>query len=173
LRGGGGATKSIPEIALRDLDKSNWLACTKISVTEAQQRLFPFPVVYWIAESKLETSFRPVAVYTGGQPVGFAVYGQDPDDNSYWILALVIDQHHQRQGYGRAATLALIDLIRREHGVDRIMIGHRQKNYPACNLYEQLGFRKVGEHRLADGEIEEVRCLALGAVAPQGDPTMD
>ena len=76
--------------------------------------MFPVPVVCWIAESKYETSFRPLAIYASEQLVGFAVHGQDPDDDSHWIVALLIDQHHQHQGYGRAAMLALIDLIKRE-----------------------------------------------------------
>lgn len=155
-----------PAVSLRELDKSNWFACTRLSVSEAQQQLFPAPVVYWIAESKYETSLRPLAVYAAEELVGFAVHGQDPEDGLHWIVALLIDHHHQRRGYGRAAVLALIDLIKREHAPTSITIGHRAENAVAGNLYEQLGFRRLRERRGSDGGIEVVRQLVLAEVMP-------
>lgn len=49
-------------------------------MTDEQARYFPAPVVYWLAESKFEPEFRPLAAYSDGALVGFAVYGRDPED---------------------------------------------------------------------------------------------
>ncbi|MHB1955946.1 MAG: hypothetical protein ACYCOU_19620, partial [Sulfobacillus sp.] len=77
------------EVQIRDIDKSNWLACTQLEVSEEQKKTFPCPVVYWIAESKVDPSFAPMAIYDGDLLVGFLVYGLDPDEAEYWLIALL------------------------------------------------------------------------------------
>ena len=50
-------------IHLKRVSVDNWYACTQLDVTEEQRKSFPAPVVYWIAESKVVTDFRPMAIY--------------------------------------------------------------------------------------------------------------
>ncbi|MEK4852344.1 GNAT family N-acetyltransferase [Paenibacillus sp. FSL H7-0756] len=79
------------------------------------------------------------------------------EEGNCWIPALMIDEHHQGQGYGRQAMVKLIEHMRNE-GCTRLMIGHRPGNRIAGLLYDSLGFQKVSEE-LCDGEV--VRCLEL------------
>ena len=155
------------EIAIREVDRSNWFQCTQLAPSEAQQAVFSWPVVYWLAESRYETSFRPMAIYAGDTLVGFSVYGKDPEDGNYWIVALLIDAQHQRRGYGRAAVLALVEWMRCRHSCTQIMVGHRPENAVAARLYDSLGFRIVAERCTDHGGAEMVRCLALGARGSQ------
>jgi diamine N-acetyltransferase len=131
-------------VVLRDVTKENWYQCTKLKVSEAQRALFPAPVVYWIAESKFEDSFRLLAIYHQETLVGFCVYGYDVADGEYWISALMIDEHHQGKGYGKAALRSIISLLTERHGCRSIKIGHRPHNTVAAKLYESLGFRVIG-----------------------------
>jgi diamine N-acetyltransferase len=149
-------TKRPMSIVLREVTKDNWYECTKLRVSEAQKAVFPAPVVYWIAESKFEETFRLLAIYHEDTLVGFSVYGFDAKDTHYWICAFMIDEHHQRLGYGKAALRKMIDLLRHRHGCRRIKLGHRPDNTVAAELYESLGFREIGRT-----EKEIIRCLEI------------
>jgi len=149
------------KIAIRDVDRSNWLQCTQLAPTEAQMDVFPWAVVYWLAESRYETSYRPMAIYAGETLVGFSVYGKDPEDSSYWIVALLIDAKFQRRGYGRAAVLALVDLMRQQHSCTQITVGHRPENTAAAAFYESLGFRELAEYPTGNDRGEVLRQLTL------------
>jgi len=144
-------------IILREVTRENWYECTKLKVSDAQRATFPAPVVYWIAESKFEDSFRLLAIYDGDRLVGFSVYGYDVADHHYWVCAFMIDEHYQRKGYGKAALRNIIDLLRDQHGCQSIKVGHRPDNTAAAKLYESLGFREIGR----TGK-EIIRCLEMG-----------
>jgi len=149
------------KIAIRDVDGSNWLQCTQLAPTEAQKDVFPWAVVYWLAEAKYETSYRPMAIYAGETLVGFSVYGKDPEDGSYWIVALLIDAKYQRRGYGREAVLALVDLMRQRHSCKQVIVGHRLENEAATALYESVGFRRVAGRPTDSNSDEVLRQLTL------------
>lgn len=138
-------------ISLRAVTRNNWFECTQLEVTSEQKEMFPAPVVYWIAESKVVPEYEPLAVYHDEELVGFAVYCTAPDhDGNYWIPALMMDTRFQRKGYGKAAMIKLIQYMKENYACDRLMIGHRPNNVVASKLYQSLGFVKVGE---VDGEV--------------------
>lgn len=146
-------------IVLKPVNIDNWYECTRLKVKPEQLKVFPAPVVYWIAESKYAEDFELRAIYAEGAVVGFIVFCPQPDkDDNCWIPALMIDESHQGKGYGKAAMEELIELMRTS-GCKRIMIGHRPDNYAAGALYESLGFRKVSEEAIDD---EIIRLLIIG-----------
>jgi len=64
-----------------------------------------------------------------------------------WVVAiLIIDKHHQRKGYGRAAMEQVIQQARTE-APDKsgIVISYRPSNVVAERLYTSLGFKPEGE----------------------------
>lgn len=141
------------EISLQPVSSENWYDCTKLDVTKDQKKVFPAPIVYWIAESKYVTEFQPLAIYYNTEIIGFIVYCKTPDSNgNYWVPALMIDEKYQGKGYGKEATKQLIALMREIQHCQRIMIGHRPENTVAGNLYESLGFEKIS-NELIDGEV--------------------
>jgi diamine N-acetyltransferase len=145
-------------IELKPVSIENWYDCTKLKVKQEQLNVFPAPVVYWIAESKYVEDFELCAVYWDHEIVGFIVFCKTPDENgTHWIPALMIDEKHQRKGYGKAAMKKLIEQMDLMN-CKRIMIGHRPDNLIAGELYESLGFKRVSEE-VIDGEI--IRLLQL------------
>ncbi|MBM3116106.1 GNAT family N-acetyltransferase [Jeongeupia naejangsanensis] len=142
-------------MSLHEVTRDNWYACAALRVSAEQLPHFPFSVLEWIAESKFEPSFRLRAIHAGGDLVGFAVLGKDPDTGEDWIVMLMIDAQHQRRGHGKAAMLRLIDELAAQGG-KRILIGHRPANVAASALYAALGFVEVERN---DAEI--VRALGL------------
>jgi diamine N-acetyltransferase len=143
-------------IVLREVTKENWYECTKLKVSEAQRAFFAGSVVHWIAESRFEESYRLLAIYDGDMLVGFSVYGYDVNDHHWWVVAFMIDENHQRKGYGRVAMREIIDLLKDQYGCRRVKLGHRPNNTVAARLYESLGFREVGRT-----EKEVIRCLEI------------
>ncbi|MFB7817878.1 GNAT family N-acetyltransferase [Paenibacillus chitinolyticus] len=144
-----------PTVELKPIDENNWYECTKLEVSDEQKNVFPVPAVYWLAESAY-CGFTPLAVYTGEELIGFAVYAVDPDDGSYWIMAYMIDHKFQHKGLGRSGVEELVRYIHDKHGCDKIVLGHRAENERASRLYASLGFKEVGR----DG-IEIIRELTL------------
>lgn len=147
-------------VTLKPVSIENWYECTQLKVKPEQLNSFPAPVVYWIAESKYVDDFELRAIYSDSVLVGFLVFCIHPDkDENYWIPALMIDEHHQGNGYARAAMETLIQLMITSN-CKRIMIGHRPDNHTAGKLYESLGFMKLSEE-IIDGEIVRLRKIGL------------
>jgi diamine N-acetyltransferase len=93
----------------------------------------------------------PLAIYADDEPVGFAMYALDPDDGNYWIYRLMIDQRHQRHGYGRKALVELLKTMSQLPGCSHVTLGVQPENEGALNLYRSEGFRETGQ--IIGGEI--------------------
>ena len=78
-------------------------------------------------------------------------------DDSWWIIRLMIDKNHQRNGYGKDAILKVIEILRNKPGCHRIVTSYEPENLIAEKLYLSLGFEKTG--RIEEGEI--ILCLVL------------
>ncbi|WP_176216878.1 GNAT family N-acetyltransferase [Andreprevotia lacus] len=132
-------------LELVDVNRDNWQQCAALSVTAAQQALFPCSVLGWIAESRFEPSFRLHGLSVDAQLIGFAVTGVDPEDGEHWLLAFVIDAPHQGQGFGRAGMQALLAYFSAQRACRRILLGHRPENLSAARLYASFGFVPLRE----------------------------
>jgi diamine N-acetyltransferase len=130
-------------VELKEITAENWEACIHLEPEESQ-KTYVASNLYSLAESKFFPSYLPFAVYAGQEIVGFVMYGIDPDDQNYWIYRLMIDQKHQRKGYGKAAILEVIERIKSNPVSRVIMIGFHPGNHAAEQLYSSAGFR-IGE----------------------------
>ena len=140
---------------LRAVDEGNWQACAAIRPAPGQEG-FVAPVAWYLCLCHYEQTWRPVAIYAGGQVVGYVMWGVDPDDGSYWIGGLVIDADRQGEGNGRAAVAALLQRFR-DAGAEDVALSYQPENEQARALYASLGFRETGER--SEGEV--VARLAL------------
>lgn len=131
-------------ITLRDIDRENFGRCVKLEVRD-DQKSFVAPNLYSIAQSKVEPTFVPQAVYDGDEMVGFVMYGYDEEEGCHCLARLMIDKGQQGKGYGRAATEEVIRRLRAEPGCRQIALSVNPENASARALYESLGFVKTGE----------------------------
>lgn len=137
-------------MTVQDVGADSWRACAALESEETQQR-FVAPVSYYLALCAYgESPWRPMAVRSGDEIVGFVMWGIDPSDQSFWIGGLVIDRRHQRRGYGRAVVAQLLDRAA-AHGHQQVALSYDPRNNPARSLYASLGFLETGE--VADDEI--------------------
>ncbi len=154
----------VPVVTVRPIDQENFHPVIDLEV-EADQSGFVAPNVYSIAQAWLEPNCEPLAIYAGDELVGFAMYGLDEDTDDWWIIRLMIDRRHQRKGYGREATRALIRLIAERAGAETITMSYEPENFAAAALYRSLGFVETGE--IDDGEA--VARLAVPSASGEGD----
>jgi diamine N-acetyltransferase len=137
-------------IRIEDVSRATWFAATTLAVAPEQTAHFSAPVVYWLAESRFETHFRPMTIARGDELIGFLVYGVDPDDGAYWLITFMIDHRFQGCGLGRKALGAFLRRFDEEHPSTPLTLGHHPDNRVAAGLYESFGFASTGER--IDGE---------------------
>lgn len=140
-------------VELREITRSNWLACARLEPAPGQEG-FLAPNVYSIAEWHFEPHYRPRAVCVGDEVVGFLMYcmENDPSDaGTYWLFRLMIDARHQGKGYAWDALRLAIEEMKAA-GASRIRTMHKPENVTASRLYRRARFVEVGF--LDDGDVE-------------------
>ncbi len=136
------------EVNLQSITPANYMACLSLQV-DADQTGFVATNAKSLAEAQADPTLLPLAIYDraalGYLPpnlpvpmVGFIMY--ELKGGVGFILRLMIDQHHQRQGYGKAAVLEVIRRLKLIPEVQMIATSHRRGNEAAANLFESLGF---------------------------------
>jgi len=137
-------------ITLRKIDVYNFAKVIRLEVDESQQD-FVTSNAFSLSQAYVMPECRPLAIYNGMSPVGFAMYALDRDEHEYWVYRLMIDKNHQRKGFGREAMRLLIEHIKKEApDRDRLFISFEPTNEGARRLYTSLGF--VPDNREVDGE---------------------
>src|SRR4051794_1141739 len=138
------------DITFRPVTRQNFSAVIELTVTPEQEE-FVSPNLYSLAETYVEPTWTPLAIYAGDQLVGFAMFGRDDATGQWWIMRYLIDTRHQGRGYGTAALPLLIDLIVERHGCNELFLGYDPSNEVAKRLYERMGFAPTGE--MLEGEV--------------------
>lgn len=139
-------------IALRPITKENWQECIRLELEPEQEHLVRSNA-YSLAESKFQPTYPPLAIYhndtndTNDTMVGFVMYGhypggEPPLGQTYWIFRLMVDKHHQRQGYGTAALREVLARLRADPACHEVLIGYEPENTVAAKLYQRLGFQE-------------------------------
>ncbi len=134
---------------LREVTADNWRAVVRIE-PRGDQRRFVASVAYYLNLCHYGEVWQPVAFYEDGEPVGFAMWGYDAEEDSHWIGGLVIDAKYQGKGYGRTAMEAILEHLARQPGYREAALSYEPENTVARRLYTSLGFVETGER--ADDE---------------------
>jgi diamine N-acetyltransferase len=129
---------------LREVNADNWRDVVRIEPRKVQGR-FVASVAYYLNLCHYGEEWQPLAIYQDGEPVGFAMWGYDAEEDSHWIGGFFIDANHQGKGYGRAAMEALLDHLARQPGYREAALSYEPENTVARRLYASLGFVETGE----------------------------
>ena len=127
---------------------------TKIAVKPQQLNMIE-TISECLEEADTLELWRPVGIYDGETPVGFAMYGLFIGEGIWgktWLDRFLIGADHQGKGYGRRGIQIVIDLIFDSYPIyDEIFLSVYNDNLVAIALYESLGFTFNGD-RDAKGE---------------------
>jgi diamine N-acetyltransferase len=97
------------------------------------------------------------AIYEGEMPVGFVMLSWDVTPvpgtiiGPWFLWKLLIDERHQRRGYGRAALAEVVEIVR-DAGATELLTSYVTGAGEPWPFYERFGFVPTGE-RDAVGEI--------------------
>ena len=138
-------------VTLEQITPQNYCECINLKVADGQEKFVATNVVS-IAQAKIYPTANPFAVYAEDEMVGFVMYGYDEDDERFYLARLMIDAKHQGKGYGKAATLRVIEKLKRVDDCREIFLSFVPENTGAERLYESVGFERTGEIS-ADGEV--------------------
>lgn len=131
----------------------------KIHLAEGQEG-FVETVEECLSEAKGRSDWRPVGIFDGNVPVGFAMYGYFHEYKPHgrvWLDRLLIDESQQRKGYGTKALEILLHRIREEYQCQEIYLSVIEKNYVATKMYQKIGFAFIGEKDIHGEDVMKIR----------------
>ena len=137
-------------VELREITPQNFKECIDLKVADGQEK-FVAPNVVSIAQAKIYPTANPFALYDGDQMVGFVMYGFDTDDERFYLVRLMIDERFQGKGYGKAATLEVVERMKQIKDCSEFYLSFVPENTNAERVYKSVGFERTGE--ISDGEI--------------------
>ncbi len=152
-------------ITLREVTDENRDAVLTLSVASAQQRF-----VGTVAGALLDAQEIPEGkpwyrgIYVDEQPVGFVMLSwnvtpEPPRIIGPWFLwKLLVDERHQRRGYGREAVRLVADIVR-GNGAAELLTSCLPGDGGPEPFYRRIGFRPTGE---LDENGEIILALDLG-----------
>ena len=131
-------------ISLVDITPENWDECVSLAVAP-EQKGFVASNADSLAEAKVESGMHPVGISSDGKLVGFAMYGNDSEDNKSWIIRFMLDASQQRKGFGADALRKLIQLLFDKYNESDIRLCVEPENAVAIKFYGKYGFQSTGE----------------------------
>ncbi len=137
-------TEQLPALTLQPVDRTNWRAVARLSVTPAQTDFVAAPS-YYLALCAYDEIWRPLAITLGTEVIGFCMWGVDPADGSCWLGGILIDQQYQGQGYGKRSVQTALAMLATKHGHQHFALSYQPTNGVAKALYHSLGFQETGE----------------------------
>jgi diamine N-acetyltransferase len=135
-------------LEFRPVDDDNRAELEALRVAPRQERF-----VSTVAESLAEAAEHPGAralpfgIYDDGTPVGFLMIVEDVDGppyHPYYLWKLLVDERHQRRGYGTAAIRFVAERMR-ARGADAFTLSAGEGDGSAIAFYERLGLVRTGE----------------------------
>lgn len=131
-------------VTLREITPENFRECIDLKVAEGQEKFVAANVVS-IAQAKIYPTANPLAVYHEDEMVGFVMFGYDTDEERFYLGRLMIDEKHQGKGYGKAATLEVIERMKQIEDCREIYLSFVPENTGAEKLYSSVGFERTGK----------------------------
>lgn len=138
----------ILELHFEPVTETNRETVLKLGILPGQKPYIE-TVAQCLSEADENEIWRPVGIYHGDLLVGFAMYGffleEYPPEGRLWLDRLLIDARYQGRGYGREALIGLLERLSREYPGRDVYLSVIKGNDVAVHLYEQFGFRFIGE----------------------------
>jgi len=143
-------------ITLEEITRANIHAVLALSVSGKQKSTYPRSNAYSIAEGSFPPDNDPVwmrAICKAGDPVGFLMTSEAPQEGVYFLWRMMIDEHHQGHGYGEQAMQLLIKRIKNYGKARELFLSHLKGNVEAGEFFRKFGFSYTG-NSLGGGDLE-------------------
>ena len=142
-------------VTLHPLTDENRAAVLSLRVSPAQEQ-FVSSVEESLVEAAAEPGGRAIqwALYDDETPVGFVMISDEVDGPEYiphFLWKLLIDERHQRRGFGTAALDLVVEYFR-ARGVSVVSTTAHPGEGSPIPFYESYGFVRTGD-LVFDGEV--------------------
>lgn len=143
-------------VTLEPIDAANRAEVEALTVSPAQEQ-FVASVAESLVEAVEDPGGRAIrwAICSDGVPVGFVMISDEVDEPGYisqYLWRLLVDQRHQRRGYGTAALDLIVAYFRHCPGVEVMWTSCGEGAGSPLGFYERYGFTQTGE-RVFDDEL--------------------
>jgi diamine N-acetyltransferase len=149
-------------IELRKITFDNYDECVNLEPFENQKNFVASNICSlaqaYVALTNNECIPMPYGIYENDTMVGFIMLSfnepdEDNKENTYWIWRFMIDKRNQRKGYGKAAMVKALELVKTfPHGkASEVFLSYEPENEVAKALYTSLGFIETG--KIEEGEL--------------------
>lgn len=133
-------------VTLKQIDENNFLDAFRLKLGEGQERFVSHPIRSLAQAYVYFKQCTPFGIYHNNEMVGYVMVIYDYDLEEYNIWHMMIDQKHQKKGYGKAAIGACLAYIGTKPfgDSDKIVITCHEDNIPALTIYRSFGFLETG-----------------------------
>ena len=146
-------------VSLREITDQNREAVVALRIA-ASQKGYVSSVADSLEEARDTPEGNPWyrAIYADDEPVGFVMlsWNVTPDPpriiGPWFLWKLLIDERHQRKGYGTATLDLIVEYFRGRPGVEVIWMSAGQGEGSPIPFYERYGFEQTGE--IEDDEVK-------------------
>ena len=136
-------------ITLEEITSANIHRVLALSVSGKQKFTYPRSNAYSIAEGTFPPDKDPVwmrAICKDGDPVGFFMTSEAPQDGDYFLWRMMIDERYQGHGYGEQAIQLLIKRIKNNGKARELFLSHLEGNVEAGEFFRKIGFSYTGNN---------------------------
>jgi diamine N-acetyltransferase len=138
-------------VTLRELTDANRDSVLAVRVAAEQSR-FVGSVAGALEDAEKSPEAKPWyrAIFHGDEPVGFVMLSFDVTPvpgkiiGPWFLWKLLIDERHQRRGYGRAALQQVVEIVRNA-GAAELLTSYVTGEGEPWPFYERFGFVPTGE----------------------------
>ena len=134
-------------LEFKKINKNNYDEVLKLHVSKEQIGYIE-SIEDCLEEAKQCSLWRPISIYDGEIPVGFAMYGlflNEGVGGRVWLDRIMIGDKYQGKGYGKACMKLLIKRLYKEYAHKTIYLSVYDDNVSAIQLYKKIGFQFNGE----------------------------
>jgi diamine N-acetyltransferase len=132
------------EVMLREITGETLGAILKLDVSDEQKR-FVAPNAVSIAQAHFSEYAWFRAIYADDVPVGFVMLYLDQDKPLYGVWRFMVDQEHQRKGYGGEAMRQVIEYVKSLPKAGELVVSYGPGERNPSPFYERFGFVDTGE----------------------------
>jgi diamine N-acetyltransferase len=132
------------DVSLREITRETLREILKLSVESGQEQYVSNNAVS-IAQAHFHEDAWFRGIYDGDTPVGFVMISDIPEKAEYYLWRFMIDEHHQRKGFGTRALELLIEHVRTRPNATHLYTSYKTGEGSPEGFYLRCGFVPTGD----------------------------
>jgi diamine N-acetyltransferase len=131
-------------VTLREITAETLRSVLKLEVAEEQKRFVASNAVS-IAQAHFSEHAWFRAIYADDTPVGFVMLYLNQDKPLYGVWRFMVDEDHQRKGYGSKAMRQVIEYVKSLPKAEELLVSYAPGEGDPSPFYKKCGFVETGE----------------------------